>query len=256
MFTQLIVAGAFVPLLAFAQLTPTAPGPGDQFTAGGNCTIEWTADETGAYLMSGPNNNMSFVTNVTTGLDGTDPSLTPFTWTCPFVTPNSDIYSYKVCANDSDTTWTSRFSIAAEDGSTTPPEYSTQPNGDPIPWGYGSLSNQTQPQTDESEPDPSANNPDPSSSMNNWPETSSSPPLYGTYGSSTAAANSTATLKLPKAFATMSASGLNSTSPASSTPTGSRSVAPSLAAISGAPALQIPFGVLSFFFLAGTILAL
>jgi hypothetical protein len=47
--------------------------------------------------MSGSNNNMSFVTNVASGLDGTDATLTPFNWTCPEVDPYSAIYFYQVC---------------------------------------------------------------------------------------------------------------------------------------------------------------
>ena len=46
--------------------------------------------------MSGSNNNMSFVANVASGLDGTDASNTPFNWTCPDVDPYSDIYFYQV----------------------------------------------------------------------------------------------------------------------------------------------------------------
>ena len=46
--------------------------------------------------MSGSNSNMSLVTKVAEGLDGTNASLTPFSWTCPEVTPYSDIYFYQV----------------------------------------------------------------------------------------------------------------------------------------------------------------
>ena len=34
---------------ALAALIPTAPGPGEFFKAGDNCTIEWNADETGVW---------------------------------------------------------------------------------------------------------------------------------------------------------------------------------------------------------------
>lgn len=47
-------------------------------------------------LMSGSNNNMSIVTNVASELDGTDGSLTPYSWTCPEVDPYSTIYFYQV----------------------------------------------------------------------------------------------------------------------------------------------------------------
>lgn len=48
-------------------------------------------------LMAGPNSENQLVTNVVSGLDGTDDSLTPFKWTCPNVDPNSAIYFYRVC---------------------------------------------------------------------------------------------------------------------------------------------------------------
>ena len=105
--------------LVHADLTPTAPGPGQTFTAGKNCTIMWNVDESGSWknttigkissqflrlhsekkfvdLMSGSNTNMSLVRNVVSGLDGTDPSLTPYNWICPEVDPYSAIYFYQV----------------------------------------------------------------------------------------------------------------------------------------------------------------
>lgn len=86
--------------------------------------------------MSGPNNNMSYVTNVAMGLDGTDSSLTPYMWLCPEVDPYSAIYFYQVkrftlCAykyrahiiipkftNGNDImnrTWTTRFTVSNSD---------------------------------------------------------------------------------------------------------------------------------------------
>lgn len=47
-------------------------------------------------LMSGSNDNMSLVTNVASGLDGADTSLSPYNWTCPEVDPYSTIYFYQV----------------------------------------------------------------------------------------------------------------------------------------------------------------
>lgn len=105
--------------LVHADLLPTAPGPGQTFTAGKNCTIMWNADESGSWknvtigeefiphspadseqrvvdLMSGSNTNMSLVRNVVSGLDGTNSSLTPYNWTCPEVDPYAAIYFYQV----------------------------------------------------------------------------------------------------------------------------------------------------------------
>lgn len=121
MATKLLILS--FPLLyskALADLIPTAPGPGETFTAGGTCTIEWNVDGSGAWtnvsigeymrshdplsaharpsdLKSGSNDNQTVVTNVISGLDGTDPSLSPYSWTCPEVEPYSAIYFYEVC---------------------------------------------------------------------------------------------------------------------------------------------------------------
>ncbi|KAI0832405.1 hypothetical protein BC628DRAFT_1414708 [Trametes gibbosa] len=107
--------------VAAAALTPTAPGPGDIFAAGSDCTIKWTADKTGQwtnttiYLMSGSNNNMTRVTKVASGIDGTDPSLSPYTWTCPEVEPYSAIYFYEFTNGDDieDSSWTTRFTACS-----------------------------------------------------------------------------------------------------------------------------------------------
>ncbi|KAI9063257.1 hypothetical protein FKP32DRAFT_1651520 [Trametes sanguinea] len=130
-----------------ASVTPTAPGPGDSFTAGSDCTIKWNADETGQwtnvtiYLMSGSNDNMTHVTRVISSLDGTDSSLSPYNWTCPDVDPYSAIYFYQFTNGDDvqDSTWTTRFTITAADGSSEPPAYDTQSDGEAISWGEGRL---------------------------------------------------------------------------------------------------------------------
>ncbi|KAI0638174.1 hypothetical protein C8Q77DRAFT_1047001 [Trametes polyzona] len=133
-----------------ASFTPTAPGPGDTFAAGSDCTIKWAADTSGhwtnvsIYLMSGSNNNMSRVTTVTFGLDGSDPDLSPYKWTCPDVDPYSAIYFYQFTNGDDeqDSMWTTRFTITSPDGDSDDPEHSTQPGGDSIPWGEGHLASE------------------------------------------------------------------------------------------------------------------
>ncbi|KAI0347283.1 hypothetical protein BDW22DRAFT_1351693 [Trametopsis cervina] len=133
---------------AWAGLTPTAPGPGQTFNAGSNCTIVWNADQTGTWknvtidLMSGSNTNMSLVTNVASSLDGTDPTLTPYNWTCPELDLYSAIYFYQFThdAQTQDTTWTTRFTIASPNGDMVPPPNATQPSGEAIPWGIGHIS--------------------------------------------------------------------------------------------------------------------
>lgn len=47
--------------------------------------------------MTGPNNNVTRLMEVTTSLDGTDEALSSFRWTCPQVEPYSAIYFYRVC---------------------------------------------------------------------------------------------------------------------------------------------------------------
>jgi hypothetical protein len=63
--------------------------------------------------MSGSNTNMTLVANVVEDLDGTDPSLSPFTWTCPDVDPYSAIYFYQFNAvvDKSNPAWTTRFTV-------------------------------------------------------------------------------------------------------------------------------------------------
>ncbi|KAK7470589.1 hypothetical protein VKT23_002013 [Stygiomarasmius scandens] len=138
-----------IPLVAGGTFTPTAPGPGDRFKARENCTISWTPSTDGSWknvsitLMSGSNNNMTLVIPVTEGLDGSNPSLSPFNWPCPEVDPYSAIYFYQFTDHDDPTkpAWTTRFTITSPSGASEPPEHSSQPNGDAIPWGTGSLRN-------------------------------------------------------------------------------------------------------------------
>ncbi|KAG9015447.1 hypothetical protein FRB94_000051 [Tulasnella sp. JGI-2019a] len=132
--------------VASSAVAPTAPGPGSTFDEGSMCTVEWEVDTTGEWkdmtidLMSGSDLNMTRVLNVASVVDGTNPTLTPFSWTCPPVCPNSDIYFYQLSQGHNRTlpTWTARFTIASRNGSSTPAPYGSQPNGGlPIPWGYG-----------------------------------------------------------------------------------------------------------------------
>ncbi|KAF9780186.1 hypothetical protein BJ322DRAFT_1145960, partial [Thelephora terrestris] len=89
--------------------------------------------------MSGSNYNMTVVANVAEDLDGTDPSLSPYTWACPDVDPYSTIYFYQfnAAADKTNPAWTTRFTIASSAGETIVPPHSKQPNGDSVPWGIG-----------------------------------------------------------------------------------------------------------------------
>ena len=99
------------------------------------------------------------------------------------VTPNSAIYFYEFTSASSTTKyWTTRFTITDENGNSTPPTESTQPNGDKIAWGTGNLLSDSgsggsepgsSPSPDPSSPDPSS--PDPSSPGPSSPSPSPSP---------------------------------------------------------------------------------
>ncbi|TFK69086.1 hypothetical protein BDN72DRAFT_626035 [Pluteus cervinus] len=139
-----LLAGA---ALVHADVVPDTPGPGDVFKEGSTCKVTWDADtdkgsstwkDMSIQLMSGDNFNMVPVTTVTTGADGS--ASGEFDYPCPDVTPNSPIYFYQFTSpTAANKTWTTRFTIAAADGSTTPPQNAVQPGGDNIPWGVGAL---------------------------------------------------------------------------------------------------------------------
>jgi len=148
MFTKTFVSALLASLAVVsvhADPNPTAPGPGDSFNEGTQCSIAWDADTSGVWkvmnieLMSGSNLNMNHITTVAT-VDGTDPTKSPFTYPCPSVTPNSAIYFYQFTSPASTTTyWTTRFTIADATGKSVPPANPTQPGGQAIPWGIGAL---------------------------------------------------------------------------------------------------------------------
>lgn len=188
-----------------AGVTPTAPGPGQVFNEGSDCTIEYNLDTTGKWtsfsidLKTGSNTAMQLVTNVASGLDGTK-GATSHTWKCPAVTPHSAIYFYEFTQAGEATTWTTRFAIASSTGATTPPTESTQPDGKKIPWGTGHLANGAAPTPSTPSSTPAANT---STTVN----TTSA---QNTSGSNTTSTQSTA----------------NTTeTPATTTPTGSTPVA-------------------------------
>ncbi|KAF8997833.1 hypothetical protein BDQ17DRAFT_1248158 [Cyathus striatus] len=132
---------------ALAEVTPSEPGPNASYTAGKTCRVTWEADteSTTAWknmaiqLMSGSNFDMQHVTTVASAQDGTVAGVVEYT--CPEVTPYSNIYFYQFTATDADTkAWTTRFTITSPTGETTDPANKVQPNsGDAIPWGVGTL---------------------------------------------------------------------------------------------------------------------
>lgn len=131
--------------LAKAQIVPTAPWGSVVCTVGQDCEIQWNLDTTGAwkdtsiFLNSGSNQNFVQMATVATGIDGTT-GEGKYVWKTPEVTVHSHIYFFSFSNNGAPvSTWTTRFTIAAADGSTTEPENATQPDGSAVPWGVGSL---------------------------------------------------------------------------------------------------------------------
>ncbi|KAI0766168.1 hypothetical protein BD413DRAFT_156866 [Trametes elegans] len=131
--------------LVHADPTPNAPGPGDKFKVGDQCTFSWEVDTSGTWtemnveLMTGDNWNMAHLNTVAT-LDGTDASKTSFSYDCPEVDPYSTIYFYQFSSPASaNRTWSTRFTITDADGNSTPPANDTQPDGQKIGWGIGKL---------------------------------------------------------------------------------------------------------------------
>ncbi|GAA5980996.1 hypothetical protein JCM10908_003945 [Rhodotorula pacifica] len=142
--TQLGASAVLLALSAakavHADVVPTAPGPGEVFRVGQKCNIQWNLDTTGTWtsfeiqLMTGSNLNMVPLTTVATGIDGTTGAGT-IDFTCPQVTPNADIYFYQFTQAGAATSWTTRFTIAAADGTVTQPTETTAG----IAWGTGQL---------------------------------------------------------------------------------------------------------------------
>ncbi|VDB85399.1 unnamed protein product [Peniophora sp. CBMAI 1063] len=132
-------------------MIPTGPNSRDVFTAGQNCTIQWTTTAGPAWdsfdidLMSGSNTNMTLVTNVTRGVNATNGSASPFNWNCPEVEPYAKIYFYQFTSssNSSEKEWTTRFTIQSLDGQSEPPAHVSQGYGQygTVPWGDGHLAN-------------------------------------------------------------------------------------------------------------------
>ncbi|KAI5451754.1 hypothetical protein NCC49_001401 [Naganishia albida] len=240
LFTVLPLLAAFV----CADVVPTSPDGSTVVRIGSTAEALWTKDSNGNWtdvtvkLMTGDNFNMVEVATLAENVDGT--TQTSLEWTVPEVFPTSKIYFLQFSVDPMTTPqWTTRFTIAAADGSTTEPTNSTQPGGQAIPWGTGMLvgGNSTTPISG-------------GTSSNSTDETTSS--------SSTMMSSSTSS------SSTMSSSSMMTTirtsSTAQATPiasSASRSVsgaaaAASTSATSGAMSVQVAGGLVAFVgFVAG-----
>jgi hypothetical protein len=142
-----VAIASSISLIVRGEVFPDKPA-GDVYTTGKDCLIHWTGDtnsttnwkDMAIELMTGDNFNMVHLTTVATGQDGTVDGS--FTHTCPGVAPNAPIYFYQFTSPNiqpSETQWTTRFTIADENGHTDPAPNATQPDGKAIPWGIGKL---------------------------------------------------------------------------------------------------------------------
>ncbi|GFZ46431.1 hypothetical protein JCM24511_04678 [Saitozyma sp. JCM 24511] len=143
----LSLAASLLPLLGLASaiVTPTSPDASTVVKQGDQITALWTADPTGTWkdveiqLMTGDNLNMIALETLATGIDGT--TTTSFSAAAPAVSPNAAIYFLQFTngGDMTNVTWTTRFTIAGADGSTTQPTNSTVYSGTTVAWGTGVL---------------------------------------------------------------------------------------------------------------------
>ncbi|KAI9638419.1 uncharacterized protein MKK02DRAFT_42810 [Dioszegia hungarica] len=132
---------------ARAAVTPTSPESATVVRVGGQMNALWAADTTGTWtdmtvqLMTGDNLQMIPLSTLSTGIDGTKD--TSHSWTVPNVSPTSKIYflQFTRTGDPSSAQWTTRFTIASADGTTTPPTNSTTytPAQGPVQWGIGAV---------------------------------------------------------------------------------------------------------------------
>ncbi|PWY97567.1 hypothetical protein BCV70DRAFT_213538 [Testicularia cyperi] len=185
------------------ETTSSAPSPltPAQTNEGSALMIQWDPTTNSSWksmeikFMTGANQNMTELYTVATGVDGTTSGAGQLQWTAPDVNPNSKIYFFQFTRGGADPTWTTRFAIADEDGNTTDPPYSTQPEGTAIPWGIGritsssSSSNSGSSASSSSSAASSATSSASSSSSSSASRTGTSTSTASTSRSSVAAAN-------------------------------------------------------------------
>ncbi|GAA5860261.1 hypothetical protein JCM8547_003446 [Rhodosporidiobolus lusitaniae] len=141
MLSKLALPVVALAASSLAAVTPTGPFGSSVFPVGGTCVAQWDLDTTGTWtnfsitLKTGANLNMVTLATIADDIDGTT-GTGELEWTCQDVTPNSKIYFLEFAQAGQPTTWTTRFTISAADGSTTEP---TEEDSDGIQWGTGRL---------------------------------------------------------------------------------------------------------------------
>lgn len=178
-----------------ADVTPSAPGPGSVFKAGGQCPMEWGVGTASRWksmtidLMTGDNQSMVKVTNVATDIDGTTQSS--HTWTCPEVDPNAPVYFYQFTdKNGAHPAWTTRFTIASDTGAVVAAPNPTQPDGSAVPWGIGKLANGSSSSSTSSGSSDSQQSSGSSSSSSNTSSSNGTTSSSGSNGSSNQSSSS------------------------------------------------------------------
>jgi len=142
LFVAALLAAASPSL---AAVVPTSPDASTVVKVGDNITALWTADTTGTWkdmeiqLMTGGNLQMVELAVLGQNIDGT--TLTSYTVPAPNVSPYSQIYFLQFTPGGDVTQaqWSTRFTIAGADGSTTPPTNETFWDGQNVQWGTGTL---------------------------------------------------------------------------------------------------------------------
>lgn len=125
------------------------PGPNEVYKTGGSCVITYSPDTAGLWrnttidLWTGSDTDFIWLTTVVTGLDGTTgTSPATYKWKCPEVTLNAPVYFYSLsdlAVDPTGSSYTTRFTIAAADGTTTTAPNVTTADGVEIHWGIGQL---------------------------------------------------------------------------------------------------------------------
>jgi hypothetical protein len=110
---------------------------------GADLTATWTADSEGVWnpmtiqLMTGSNQQMIPLSTVGQNIDAT--TTTSYSFKVPDVEPYSQIYFLQFTSTGGAPSWSTRFTIAGADGSTTPPPNTEVVNGQNVGWGNGKL---------------------------------------------------------------------------------------------------------------------
>ncbi|WVQ77939.1 hypothetical protein IAT38_000019 [Cryptococcus sp. DSM 104549] len=145
MFSLFTAAALFALPFSTAIVTPTSPDGNTVVKVGDTIEALWTVDSADSWtnleiqLMTGDNLAMVPLATVATGIDGT--STSSYSFAAPDVSPYSKIYFLQFTngGDTSNVTWTTRFTIAGSDGSTTEPTNSTVYSGSAVEWGTGTL---------------------------------------------------------------------------------------------------------------------